>query len=802
LKPVRRPGEAVDPIAGQPAASWKGFGMNTEAIEILLKIEPFALLPGDVVDAVARQVALMTFPDGAVLAEQGRTTLEQIYIVRSGKLELFFESHGERSLRGMLNPGDVFGGISILMNAGLAIRSLVVVSEASLYVLPKQVFLDCCQRHSSFQDYFISAFNRRMQDESYGAAIATSQVVYFLSKIIPFSFLEEEEVKTIAPSITAVHHPKDTLVFVQGESRVDGLYIVQQGAAERYFEEKDRKTLHSILGEGEMFGGISLLVNDMLAVRTLRTIEDTTFYKLPHHLFFDLCRRYEAFSEYFTDTFGKRMLDRSYAAVIAKSAPTHAESLSLFNQPVREVCSRDLLACNLDLSIRKAAGLMSRRRCSSIMVREPEGGIVGILTDNDLRKKVIAEGGSVDRPVSEIMSSPIKTIAEDALVFEALMAMMQQGIKHLGVTDRRQQVTGVVTNQDVLAAQGQSPLFLIRDVSAASGIERLEQLHQRLPKLVQGLIRSGTPAKQLNQFITAVSDAVLRKVIELVLQDMDPPPLRFVFMIMGSEGRKEQTLKTDQDNAIVYDDPSERAADAVHDYFLKLGDRVCTALDRCGYRFCNANVMARNPKLCQPLSVWKQYFTEWIHAAGPEELLYSSIFFDFRAGYGYPELLRQLRTHLQESLVGWSGFFRHLTENALLYKPPLGFFRNFVVESKGEHRNKFDIKHAMLPIVDYARVYALKYGLEETNTLERLNQLRSHEILPGKGYEEIEQGYSFLMQLRFARQVSAILEEGVPPDNYINPKELSGIEQRLLKEIFIRIGNLQTRMSFDFTGEP
>jgi CBS domain-containing protein len=360
----------------------------------------------------------------------------------------------------------------------------------------------------------------------------------------------------------------------------------------------------------------------------------------------------------------------------------------------------------------------------------------------------------------------------------------------------------VVTNQDVLAAQGQSPLFLIRDVSAAVGVERLEQLHQRLPKLVQGLIRSGTPAKQLNQFITTVSDAVLRKVIELVLQDMDPPPLRFVFMIMGSEGRKEQTLKTDQDNAIVYDDPSEGAAGAVHDYFLKLGDRVCTALDQCGYRFCNANVMARNPKLCQPFSVWKQYFTDWIHAAGPEELLYSSIFFDFRGAYGYPELIHQLRTHLQESLVGWSGFFRHLTENALLYKPPLGFFRNFVVESKGEHRNKFDIKRAMLPIVDYARVYSLKYGLAETNTLERLNRLRAKEILPGKGYEEIEQGYSFLMQLRFARQVSAILEEGVPPDNYINPKELSGIEQRLLKEIFIRIGNLQTRMSFDFTGEP
>jgi CBS domain-containing protein len=291
-------------------------------------------------------------------------------------------------------------------------------------------------------------------------------------------------------------------------------------------------------------------------------------------------------------------------------------------------------------------------------------------------------------------------------------------------------------------------------------------------------------------------------VLELALKDMEPPPVRFVFMIMGSEGRHEQTLKTDQDNAIVYDDPSAGAAGAVHEYFLKLGDRVCTWLDQCGYRFCNANVMARNPMLCQPLSVWKRRFSDWIHTAEAEDLLYSSIFFDFRGGYGQLALIDQLRGYLMESLVGWSGFFRHLTQNALLHKPPLGFFRNFVVESKGEHRNKFDIKRAMLPIVDYARVYALKHGIVETNTLDRLHQLMQKEILPAKDYSEIEQGYRFMMQLRFARQVKAIIEEDAPPDNYVNPKELSGLEQRLLKEIFIRIGNLQTRMSFDFTGEP
>lgn len=776
--------------------------MPAEPVELLSRNPPFSGLPLPVLEEAASKMSLMTFSRGTVLALQGRTTLDYVYFIRSGSLELFFEGDGRKTLQGALGPGEIFGAISILMNAGLSIRSLAVTEEAALYLMPKKVFLDLCDRHAFILDHFNRAFAQRMQNESYAAAIAGSQTALFLARIPPFSFLPEEELHALAPHTSSVFFPKGVVVFVQGESRVDGLYIVQRGAAERYFEENRTKTLASVIGEGEMFGGISMLVNDMLAVRTLRTLEDTTFFKLAQGAFFDLCRRYEVFSEFFTDAFGKRMMDRTYSAMIAKSATPRTEPLGLFNQPVSEVCTRSLMVCGAELPVRQAAEMMSRRRCSSIFVRGTEGEIVGIVTDNDLRRKVIAEGRSIALPVAEIMSSPLKTIPSDVPVFEALMAMMQQGVKHLAVTDARQQVVGVLTNQDVLGRQGQSPLFLVRDIAAASSAEAIEQVHLRLPRIVQALIRAGTPALHVNRFITAISDAVLKRLSELVLKDLEPPPVKFAFMIFGSEGRKEQTLKTDQDNAIVYEDSSSGAAEMVHDYFLKIGTAVCTALDRCGYRFCNADVMAKNPKLCQPLSVWKRRFSEWIHAAEAEDLLYSSIFFDFRVGFGHSDLVVQLREHLLESLVGWSGFFRHLTQNALLQKPPLGFFRNFVLESKGEHRNKFDVKQAMLPIVDYARVYALKGGVAETNTLERLRELMQKGLMPAKECSEIEQAYGFLMQLRLVRQVGAILEDGVAPDNYINPKDLSGIEQRLLKEIFIRIGSLQTRMSFDFTGEP
>jgi CBS domain-containing protein len=380
------------------------------------------------------------------------------------------------------------------------------------------------------------------------------------------------------------------------------------------------------------------------------------------------------------------------------------------------------------------------------------------------------------------------------------MIMMQEDIRHLGVTDIEDKIVGIISNRDILTAQGQSPVFLIREISTAKNMEEIIDRHNKLPKQIKSLINSGASAKNLTRFITTVSDTILRKILSFTLEKMGPPPARFVFMVLGSEGRNEQTLKTDQDNAIVYEDVSKNLEPAARSYFLKFGEMACNLLDEAGYAFCTGEVMAKNPKWCQPLSAWKRYFSKWIHAAEAEDLLQASIFFDFRGGYGNMSLIENLRMYLFASLEGWSGFFRHLTENALYFKPPLGFFRNFVVESKGEHRNKFDIKSAMTPIVDFARIYALKNKIEETNTLERLYQLQIKNVLKRQEFEELEKAYSFLLQLRFVRQVTAIVDENINPDNYINPKELTRIEQKMLKEIFTRVENFQSKIDFDFIG--
>jgi CBS domain-containing protein len=621
-------------------------------------------------------------------------------------------------------------------------------------------------------------------------------VKIFLSNSAPFTFLPEDAVEQAANAISPARSLRGSVLFVQGKTRISSLRILHKGAAESYYEQDGRKNVREILGEGDMYGGISMLLNDGRAVRTLEVTEDTFFYLLPREIFFSLCEKYAAFRDFFTDTFGKRMLDKSYAAIIARTSAPHENALQLVNLPVQQICDRDTVVGTPDMTIRQVAERMKQENSSYMMFPAAEPQSSGIITESDLTRKVIAAGVDATHPAEEVMSVPLHTISQDAMVFEALMKMMQHNIKHLAVHDGAHHIVGILSNRELIAAQGQSPLVLLREISKAESIEDIVEQHRRLPAIVKGLINSGAVARHINRLVTTVSDAVLKKIMALTLQEMKPPPTSFAFIIMGSEGRAEQTLKTDQDNAIIFDDVSEADYPAVSQYFLDLGSQVCKRLNQVGYSYCPGDVMAQNPNWCRPLSVWMKYFLKWIYAAEPEDLLQAVIFFDFRHGYGDSQLVEALRSHLFGAIGQWAGFLRYMVENAMYFKPPLGFFRNFVVESKGEHRDSLDLKNAMTPIVDFARIYALKNGIHATNTLERLEQLHIKKILSRQEYEEIEKAYSFLMQLRIVRQLTARNQ----PDNFINPKRMTRIEQTTLKEIFKRIGNFQTKMSFDYLG--
>jgi len=624
-----------------------------------------------------------------------------------------------------------------------------------------------------------------------------------LAQVEPFDLLPEQEIRKAAQALSEISYPRDRILFIQNKTILDGVHIVFRGRLEKYILAHESKSLSEVLEKQSVYGGLSILFNRSISIRTVKTLEQCTLYFLPREHFLDLCSRYPEFIQYFTAQFCRQMHKRSFMTYVTRSADVEESSGSpgFLNLSLQDIFSREFASCSEDTTIQDAARIMSEKKRSSIVVFDKQRRSVGLLTDNDLRQKVVSRNYPVQKPVIDIASRPLITQTPHAQVFEAVMQMMKHNIKHLVITDESSNVQGIATERDLLLAQGKSPVYLMREIQLAGTIHELEARCRQLPGLIKSLLDSGARAGHLNRIIAEVSDAVLNRIAGFALREVGEPPVPFVFMIMGSEGRKEQTLKTDQDNAIIYEDVDSARHEEVKDYFLQLGDIICTWLDQVGYSFCEFDVMAQNPKWCQPMSIWKKYFWEWIHNAEPEDLLHSSIFFDFRTGYGDGRLVNELRKYLFQTLGDWRGFFRHLAENALRFKPPLDIFGNLALKNAKDKKGFLDIKKPMQLLVDFARVYALRHGIAETNTLDRMERLVHLEVLDRRDYDELAHAYSFMMLVRLSHQAIMLVKEEREPDNLIMPRELTYINRQGLKEAFKRIRTAQSKMRMDLTHD-
>jgi CBS domain-containing protein len=350
----------------------------------------------------------------------------------------------------------------------------------------------------------------------------------------------------------------------------------------------------------------------------------------------------------------------------------------------------------------------------------------------------------------------------------------------------------------VLHVQRHAVAMLLGEIQGAASPEELRDSRAKLPVFVKALLESGARVESVTRIMTTVSDAILGRLIALAEAELGAPPATYAFVVLGSEARSEQPRPTDQDNALIYADVPPERSEAARDYFLRLGEKVCGWLDQIGYRRCKGEVMACNPKWCQPLSKWRQYFADCITAANPQDLLDVNVFFDFRCAHGEADHVNQLRQHLHRQLAGEGRhtFFFHLTQSTLQFRPPRGFFGNIQLESPGEGPAAFNIKAATIPLVNFARLYALQHGFAETNTLDRLRRLRDQGLLVASSHDELVQAYSVLMQMRLTHQ-AAQWHRGVAPDNFIDLQELTQLDRSVLKKVFADIAVFQARMQTD-----
>ncbi|OGW37292.1 MAG: hypothetical protein A2X58_08140 [Nitrospirae bacterium GWC2_56_14] len=617
----------------------------------------------------------------------------------------------------------------------------------------------------------------------------TKETVAFLKRTPPFDRLDSGILDTIVKDMTLVFHPKGETIVSQSGPAAEHLNIIRSGAVKVFVRtNEEEEVLVDSRTSGEFFGLRSFLFSD-LSQDTIVALEDTSCYQLGKETVLGLLKTNAAFSEFCLKTLMKRLMDMAYKEIRDRTLLYGGGDKLLFTNILGDLATRNVITASEDISIREATEIMASRNISCLVLLDALGLPSGMITDKDLRNKVVSKGRDSAGRVGDIMSVTLIKAEEQDRCFEALLKMMRYNIHHLLVVGKGE-LTGILTSHDLMILQGTSPLSVAREIESQDTIDGLAPAAAKINRIITILIREGATASNITRIISEVNDRLLKKVLEITESRMGRPPASYCWIIFGSEGRKEQTFKTDQDNAIIYEDLPEGSDEATR-YFSEFSERMKDSLARCGFPPCSANYMASNPQWRQPLGVWKKYFSNWIQKPTPESILQSLIFFDFRPVHGDLLLAEKLRAFLGHAVRDNKLFHAHMAAVMLNNRPPLGFFGGITGEKKGIHQGRFNIKlNGLGPIIDAARLSALEQKVYHTSTLDRLTEVKDRCRDLGPLSNDLQQAFEFLMSLRIRHQYQQ-LQAGGEPDNFIDPQRLGTLERTMLKESFKLVARMQ-----------
>jgi CBS domain-containing protein len=605
----------------------------------------------------------------------------------------------------------------------------------------------------------------------------------FLKKHPPFSLLDDPALDSFVGSLRMQVYPAGVHILRQGAPSPRTLHIIREGTVKIYARSAaGQEQVLDFRGAGDTFGFLSLGEHEPIDA-CVQAVSDVVCYVADGAATLRLIEEHPEIREYLMPAYFPK---RGFGPPPASPArdPLHEGSEKvLFTTPVEHLASRDVLTVRADASAMDAARLMSAHRVGALVVVDGAGTPVGIVTTTDLRDRLLVAQRDPGVPVGEIMSVPLLAVEARDFCYEALLKMMSHDVHHLPVMDGGR-LAGIVSNHDFLVLQGTSPLIIAREIEGQSTMEGLAASSRRVKGLVSLLLREGAGAASIIRVISAVNDRLEHRVLDLALKSLGPPPLPFCWIVYGSAGRKEQTFKTDQDNAVVYADPSgDDAALAAGEYFGRFAEFVVDASLRCGFDLCQGDFMATNPQWRQPLSAWKRTFFGWILTPDYPALTKALNLFDFRGLHGDLRLAAELRAHLQRVLGGQAIFLKAVAELTVEYRPPLGLFGSLLVEKGGDHAHQVDLKrYCLTPLINIIRLFSFESNIAETSTIERLAVLKAvHPIAKSMG-DDLAHAFEFISLLRIRHQHEQLAMD-LEPDNFIDPRRLSSLELRNLKEI-------------------
>jgi len=622
------------------------------------------------------------------------------------------------------------------------------------------------------------------------------RIADFLIKYPPYSFISEQELLKLASlSKIRVLNAKE-FVFRERENPPDEFYVINQGSVHLLLE--DTGEIIEVLEEGDTFGIAALLAN-RLYIFSAQAYEDTILYVLPFSIFKEYIQKYPRVLRYFSSGFAPGMQqfkkrNISFQDIYKPSLAQHDEVLEL-------KITRNVITVSPDIQIKDLAKIMKEKNIGSIIITDENKRPIGIITDSDLRKKVATGDFPITAKAKEIMSSPVYTLLPNISASEAIIHMMSKNIRHLVLTEDgtpNTPIFGIVSEHDVLVLHGNNPAVLVKEIQNTEDSRKLSLLRARADKLLKDYIDQEVSIQFVANTISEINDALIKKAIDISIKRLEEegikkPEVSFAWLSLGSEGRKEQLLKTDQDNAIVYEDPPENLQEEVRNYFLKLGNSVNKILVEAGFSECPADIMAKNPKWCQPLQKWKEYFKTWMEIPDEKNVMQTTIFFDFRAVYGNKNLAEELKKYIYQ--LKNPLFLGLLAKSAVSNPPPLNFFRNLIVEKSGEHKDEFDLKaRCTMPLIDAARVLCLeREALDVHSTIERYQKLMELEPENKQVYQSAIESFSVYLRFRTMQG----LKHG-DSGRYIKLEELTKLEKQLLKNTFFAIEEVQKILKAQF----
>lgn len=616
------------------------------------------------------------------------------------------------------------------------------------------------------------------------------EIKNFLSQYPPFNELPENILEDITHHVEIAYFRQDTPIIHAGD-HIQDLYMIRSGVVEIY---RRKGELYNRITEGGLFGQMGLLTNNKVSF-PVTAIEDTLIYCIPEAVFQQLYDEYDTFADY---------VEVQDNARLRQAISNTAEQNDLTTAKVKRLLSREAPFVYNDASIQDAAIKMSEENVSSLLIIDPNimqdndddsSPVVGIITDRDLCRRVIATDLDHSQPVTEVMTSEVISLDHNAYVYEAMLTMLRYNVHHLPVLKENNPI-GIIEITDIVRYESQNSLLLVSSIFQQNSADDLAQLSKQVKDAFVRLVNEDANSHMVGTAMSTIGRSFKQRIIELAEEEFGPAPIPYCFLALGSMGRDEQLIVTDQDNAIILDDSYDEASHG--DYFAKLATFVCDALDKCGYSYCTGDIMATNPMWRMTRQQWEACFADWIDNPNPKALLNASIFFDLDGVYGRLKWAEQLNGFIVRRARRNNRFLACLARNALNRTPPLGFFKNFVMEKDGRHNNSINLKRrGTAPLADLIRVHALAVGSRSKNSFERLDDVIDAGILPKGRGQDLRDALEFISMVRIRHQAFDV-ENDIQPDNNIEPEHLSEFERRNLKDAFQILSNAQNFLKYRY----